>query len=580
MWNRNDNVLRTYIDNFLYKIQQKYNNSKIKKVFDKLSNFLLSDIFVKISCVLLVILTIFTFYIFYGHEYIMDSNMYHIISKGIFVKNIKDFGNVNVFRVFQQELKIYKNSAFPFLFPFLMACVNYIFNIGVKSGTVINYFVLCGIYFLNFKISKKITNGILCGILLNLLLINIFDFCLELYMGFSIPLTLLFYQLIVYIFLFNDKIDIKSAILLGIVAGLNINNRFDAILPMLSILPIISFKNKKFSLKESLIYLFVFILFLLPWIVYSKYFFGKYFVSDNSRAVISTEIDHLSYYFPYELKTIFNDTINWIKNYFYKRLPLVLSDFIIILFKVLFYIFPVFCLKKNDFRDKKNLTYTYILLILPFLTLLGMCTISGFFWESRYFIPIIWFISLIVVFYETKNKLFFRYVITICLIFCFIGKVDYYFCSRDKYFEQQNNKILYNIDLLNNINKNKETILFIYPICSSFLEFKSFYLPLNLYKKNTEYFNDFINDFKFDYIVIKKEILNGVDIVNDPIDVYDKDYIYVCDRIVDPEFVTYKDTCLTSKLLKLIKENFEITVTEDENIYKVVRKNNTSKKTE
>ena len=155
-----------------------------------------------------------------------------------------------------------------------------------------------------------------------------------------------------------------------------------------------------------------------------------------------------------------------------------------------------------------------------------------------------------------------------------------YFVDKKDYFYTNSKNILYNNNLLNDVKQNNLKVCFIWPIGSAFFNANSLFIPLNIYQKNTEYFNDFINDFKFDYIVIKKEILNGDDIINDSIEKYDRDYIYGCEKMSDPEYVTHQYLCLTSQLLKLIKENFEITATEDENIYKVVRKNNTSKKTE
>ena len=88
-----------------------------------------------------------------------------------------------------------------------MACFNKIFSAGIVAGTIINFFLVFIIYYLNLKISKKLTNSLLCGIMASFVLILNQSFCIELFMGFSIPLTIIFYQIIVYIFLFNEKIN-------------------------------------------------------------------------------------------------------------------------------------------------------------------------------------------------------------------------------------------------------------------------------------------------------------------------------------------------------------------------------------
>ena len=591
MRNHNDNILKTWLVNCLVK----YKNSKLNKFFDKIANILNSKSCAKVLLILLFVLTFLKLlYYFNNTNSFYDSHTFYQISRNIFVDNIQDFGKINAARSYQQEFDIFRNSGFPLLFPFLMACFNAIFNLGIVSGIIINYLVVLIIFILNFKISIKATNSIICGILMNLLLINHYDFILEIHAGFSIPLSLLLYQSIVYIFLFNEKIDVKLSLIIGLLAGLNINNRFDSYLAMLSIAVLINFKNKKISIKETAIYICMLIIFLLPWIIYSKYFFNVYFASDNSRATISTIQDYIFYYFPFKVPTIFNDPLKWIKIYFCRRLPLSIFGLFLAIIYNLFYIFPIFFLKKNDFKDKKELTYSYIILILPFLTLFGTCSLSGFFWELRYFLPIFWFFSVITIFYESKNKIIFRLIIIILLILISITEAKRYsiYLNNYDYLKNKSENFLNKKEfssLIENLDKNP-TILFLYTdeittrrISVAYEDINVMFLPTNIYE-NCEYLQDFINEYSFNYIYISKENFENFSFEYNNFKIKKKcNTKYYYSKIKDS-----KNTCVVilnpnnglriipefnPEIFYILKENFEIIPTKNKSLFKVIKKN-------
>ena len=581
MWNRNNNPLRDFIDRTINKID----NSFLSKMFGKLVE---SRAFSWNCFRLLIAFTILNLAFFiYKNEYIFDSHYFYDISKGIFVDNIKDFGNIKNMRSF--SFNSFKNNAFMFLFPLLMAIFNKIYDVGIFSGTLINYILIFLIYFMNLKISKKTTGDYLCGLFLSFLLINNSSFIFEINTGFSIPITLLFYQCIVHIFLFNEKIEIKQTLLLGLLAGLNINTRFDSILPMLSIILVINLKNKKICPKEMVIFVLCIVVSLLPWIVYSKYFFNVWFATDNSRATIATIPDHLTYYFPSELPNFFNDTMNWIRIYFIKKLPFTTFMFFITFVIVEFYIFPILFLKP-DFKKDKNLTWSYAVLSFIFLVLFGGITLSGFFWEIRYYIPIFWFISLIIIFYYPKNKkvLCFCFLILVLKVsFSTFYTLGYHYKNYYKIIVFSNE--FYEKNLLKNFDfvGDDEVVLTVYTsrnfnrILGSIKNVKNMELPANIYN-HPEYLKSFINEYKFDYIYIFKDNFKKFDLENEKFVMKDEclerlakirhDRLNACFINASPIYGLVENVVFEPKIFSILKENFEFIPTKNRNLFKVIRK--------
>ena len=592
MWNRYDNFLTKKLDYFLDRIK----NGKIVKKIDELSKKLDNDMFIYFCLGFLVCLTVSRFFLFFtNYNYYFDSFMVYDISKSIFVDNFQDFGRVSLARHFQQNLDHFRNSAFPLLFPFLMACFNKIFSAGLVAGTIINFFLVFVIYYINLKISKKLTNSLLCGIMINFALILNRSFYIELFMGFSIPLIMIFYQLIVYIFLFNKKIDTKLALIIGIIAGLALNTRFDTQLPMLSVAILISLKNKKISIKETLIFIGTMFLFMLPWIIYSKTFFNVFYASDNSRAVLASGADGLDFYSPTKIDTIFNKPFVWIKTYFTKKLPMISVVFYMNLILNTYFLIPILFFK-NNFKKDRELTYSYVILYLMFLALFGTITLSGFFWEVRYFLPITWFISLIIVFYYPNNKKYLQIVlILIILIFSITQLGEWYGYIKNYEIYREHQKIYLNPkrfdDIVENIKEvDDPTIMFLYTNVKFFRLFsvltstKSFSLSGNIHQNET-LFKDFIKDYDFDYIYVDTSKFKNFDFDKD---IYEYDY-EKCNfsKISKNLPERQKFECLSStdiktglanfveindNLFKEIKKYFYIIPTKNKSLFRVIRK--------
>jgi len=582
------NLLAAKIEYLLDRIRS---SKIIKNFFIKLD----SNAFIHFCLVFLVFVTVSEFLKFLTvYSYAYDSFVFYDISKSIFVENFEDFGRLSAARHFQQNLDNFRNSAFPLLFPFLMACFNKIFNAGLVAGTIINFFIAFGIYYLNLIFSKKLTNSLLCGVVINFALILNSSFYTELFTGFSIPLALILYQIIVYIFLFYEKINIKLSIMLGILAGLLLNCRFDTHLPVLAMMLLINLKNKKISIGETLTFIGIVLLFMLPWIIYSELFFGVLFASDNSRAVIATVPDHIRFYHATKIDTVFDNIGIWIKTYFTKKLPMIVVMFYINFIEKSYFMIPTVFFR-NNFKKDKKLAYSYAITSLIFLALFGIITVSGFFWEVRYYIPIMWFIYLLVIFYFPSNKKYLQLLLVLIMLISSIKQLKYwytYFTNYDLFKQHQMAVLSLDRfqDVVDNIKVADPTIAFIYTEHSISLFFpiltniKSFILPDNI-NRDEKLFKYFIDDYKFDYIYIdtsnfkKLDFSRGVyeyDEEKCPKDTVsrtaDGSKYFKCLANLNIKTGFYRNVQFNHKLFEEITKYFYVIPTNNKSLFRVIRK--------
>ncbi len=507
-----------------------------------------------------------------------DGYYMYDISRSIFVDKLEDFGKVFTIRNYQQDLEIFRNSAFPLFYPFLVACFNKIINLGIYSGIFINILISLFTQFLNFKISKKITGNYYAGFLINILLFLQPLYIDEILAARSIPLALLLYQTIVCIFLFNEKIDFKLSAILGIIAGLCTNTRFDSIIPMLAIPFVISLKNKKISWREGLLYLGTLLIMNLPWIIYSKIFFNQFFVSDNARATISIDLDFIFFYFSEPIKTIYDSPLEWIKVLFLEKIPRISYIFILngylLLIILLFFIFS-----KNDFRKKLKEDYLYSYLAISFLfcALLGGLMLSGFYWEVRYFIPIYWFISLLLLFYtDDKENLFKINLITSVLILHYLLSIIYdygYRLNIKNFYEKEENKVdIYKID--RNLIARGENVLFVYyreHVIESMIfgiqnGINTIFFPYNIYPNDFDKkIDDFFKNYRIDYVYFNPLVISNIDLNNKKYGFIDRDTKFFNFDPIRKGYIFEKNNIY---MIDTIQRYFKLESTKDKNLFK------------
>jgi hypothetical protein len=173
------------------------------------------------------------------------------------------------------------SAAFPPLYPVLIAAVDAAFGTGIRTGVYIAFAAFAGFALVSEMIGRRVTGAPWLGLAAaGLLLLGPNMLVAELGAGRTIPLQLLIYGLIVLGLLRGRDITPGAAAGLGLLAGLALLGRFDAVLVPLVVAGTIGWLTRRpaavlASLGASL-------LAVLPWLVYSFTTFGVLFATDNS----------------------------------------------------------------------------------------------------------------------------------------------------------------------------------------------------------------------------------------------------------------------------------------------------------
>ncbi|WP_078543580.1 hypothetical protein [Litchfieldia alkalitelluris] len=229
------------------------------------------------------------------------------VSKNVFV----DFGRMDMIR--QHIINTPYQMAFPPLYPFLMASINMFFNFGVLSSVVINFIVCFLLLYYIVKMGIQTQNVFVSLIISALLLLN--TEMVNCYVGGStIPLNLLLFVITSYIIIKNiNKFNVKRVILLSIISGLGVLNRFDYLPVACALGALTIFLNKKVFLKFIVFYFVGLIIMLSPWVIYSKLHFDVFFITDNGRRLINIPDTRPSTFFSIDnpALTFFDDPVLW-----------------------------------------------------------------------------------------------------------------------------------------------------------------------------------------------------------------------------------------------------------------------------
>ena len=180
------------------------------------------------------------------------------------------------------------SSAFPPLYPALIALVDGAFGTGPRTGLYLAFGALSVFAWLSERIGRQVTGAAWVGLAAALvLLLGPQMLVVELEAGRTIPLQLCLYALVLVGLLKRSDIGLRSAVGIGFVAGLAVLNRFDAVLlPLLSAGAIIWFTRKP---ALALAALGASAMAVSPWIAYSLATFGVVFATDNSGVVTTLD---------------------------------------------------------------------------------------------------------------------------------------------------------------------------------------------------------------------------------------------------------------------------------------------------
>jgi len=215
-------------------------------------------------------------------KYSADSWAFFELSKTIF----SDFYRFTHFRSYAEPSPY--SSAFPPLWPTLIAIVDGAFNTGARTGFYLAFMAFLAFTLVSEQIGRRVTGTAWLGLVVGLLLLlgpKLIEGELE--AGRTIPLQLFLYGLVLLGLLRGKAITVSGAIATGIVSGLAVLNRFDAVLlPVVSAGLILWLTRKP---AKAAVALGASAIAISPWVVYSWTTFGVPFATDNSGIVTSLD---------------------------------------------------------------------------------------------------------------------------------------------------------------------------------------------------------------------------------------------------------------------------------------------------
>ncbi|WP_211277345.1 glycosyltransferase family 2 protein [Erythrobacter donghaensis] len=184
------------------------------------------------------------------------------------------------------------SASFPPLTPPLIGLTDTLLGTGPRTGLYCAFACFTGFALVSERIGRTVTGAAWIGLgaaLIGLLGPNML--LAELGAGRTIPLQLLLLALILNGLLRGAEIGLARAALIGLLAGLAVLNRFDAVLLPLLVAATIGWVTRKPS--RAVAALAASAIAVAPWVIYSLATFGTLFATDNSA--IATRLDPLAY---------------------------------------------------------------------------------------------------------------------------------------------------------------------------------------------------------------------------------------------------------------------------------------------
>lgn len=232
--------------------------------------------------------------------YTPDSWAYYELSQTIFTENFYKF---NTFRSYFSETY---STSFPLGYPTLLAILHFFAGNDPLLSVSANSIAAVMTWIVIIKLAKALHLTHLAGITLATSLVLFPHYLDEVFSGRAIPVALLFFLLAAL-----AHLSFKN-FLSGLFLGLSALTRFDYLAYSLILQFSIIFLNYKQG-KKILLLIPGFLVGLSPWIAYSEYYFGKFWISDNSWIALSaTPAFVLDFPAKSAISAIDNPTI-WIK---------------------------------------------------------------------------------------------------------------------------------------------------------------------------------------------------------------------------------------------------------------------------
>jgi hypothetical protein len=202
-------------------------------------------------------------------------------------------------------------ASFPPLTPALIALVDGLLGTGPRTGLILAFAAFAGFALVSEAIARRVTGAPWLGLGAALvLLLGPNMLLIEMQAGRTIPLQLLLYALVLWGLVRAEGMTLARAALIGLVAGLAVMNRFDALLLPLPVALAVGWLTR--SPAKGLAALAASLIAVLPWVAYSLTHFGITFATDN--AGIAAALDARAYvtdWWPTPQPTLADDPLAW-----------------------------------------------------------------------------------------------------------------------------------------------------------------------------------------------------------------------------------------------------------------------------
>jgi len=356
-----------------------------------------------------LILFLIAYFLFTVFPFSPDSFSYFDISNFIF----SDFGDINTVR--QYVIVTEKNISFPMLFPVLISIMNQLFDLGMLSGVVLNYYiVLVSVLVLDLLFDRFQLHKGYAVILSSLLVLNN-SYLDELTAARAIPLNLLLIMVVIYLLAriknSGKRINLNVAFI-GLINGIMLMNRFDHLFTLILITILIIFALYRLNKLPSLIfYIISFSIAIIPWVVYSLLHFDAIFISDNSGTFFLVNPQGPLRFSSnlFIINDFFNAPTDWIRSFITLKVPLVIFGVLILGFgslPIAVYIMIRSLSIISDFSKLSNLKnifyHPFLFIVLYAFFRTGLFILVGY-GDSRYHLETMLVFSLGVIVYGQQD---------------------------------------------------------------------------------------------------------------------------------------------------------------------------------
>lgn len=220
-----------------------------------------------------------------------------------------DFYRFTHWRSYASDLPY--SASFPPLTPVLIALADGVLGTGPRTGLLLAFAAFAGFALISESIGRRVTGAPWLGLGAALvLLLGPNMLLIEMQAGRTIPLQLLLYALVLRGLVRGAAINLAQAAAIGLIAGIAVLNRFDALLLPLPVALAIGWLTR--SPAKGLAALAAALVAVSPWVAYSLTHFGTLFATDN--AGIATALDPRAYvtdWWPTPQPTLADDPAAW-----------------------------------------------------------------------------------------------------------------------------------------------------------------------------------------------------------------------------------------------------------------------------